>query len=407
MRIYLSSTFSDLAAYRAACIRVLRQLGHDVVSMEDYVAESSVPVAKVVADVKSCNLYVVLVAWRYGYVPRAERVSVDVPNASKGTTSITHYEYLAAVDGKVRRLAFLLHERAPWSPHLMDGFGRSPDGIEDLSQVLAFREQLQQDQMVAFFESPADLEARLSAAVASVGLRSQMLANSAMPHAGLEGIAAAIPISDSGRMPLENLIAATPSPEVATIDIATTWWSTRLYLLATVSDLLTSIRRIVVMEKNDFVGIASTTHIRRMLSVLHPEIDRFERERAPLPLPTSSPDEALSELLRRWRDLLQEGEHETLKERTIQRTVTRASLARWLGDGLLTGAIRVVDLEETTILELLRVLDYPNDFVPMVEESVAPSPQPLRIVNKATLNAQLAQTYIDDLLKSVGLRVRG
>ncbi len=215
--------------------------------MEDYVAESSIPVDKVVADVKSCDVYVVLVAWRYGFVPDQSRVTVDVPGAVKGATSITDYEYLAAVEGKIKRLAFLVHERAPWPPHLMDGFGTA-DSRRDLNSVLAFRGKLQKDQMVAFFEEPADLEARLTAAVASVGLRSQMLQNSVQLHGSMEGFAAAIPISDSGRMPLDMLINAQPAPEIASIDIRMTWWSTRLFMLAVVADLLTEVRRIVIND---------------------------------------------------------------------------------------------------------------------------------------------------------------
>jgi hypothetical protein len=186
MRIYVSSTFEDLKAYRAACIRVLRQLGHEVISMEDYVAEGSIPVAKVVADVKRCDLYVVLVAWRYGYIPTADRVGIIMGQAVAGETSITDYEYRAAVEAKKQRLAFLLHERAPWPPHLMDGFGVTCAARSDLTKVLKFREQLQKDQMVAFFEEPSDLEARLSAAVASVGLRGHMIENTAELHRGMD-----------------------------------------------------------------------------------------------------------------------------------------------------------------------------------------------------------------------------
>jgi Domain of unknown function (DUF4062) len=412
MRIYVSSTFNDLQAHRTACIRVLRQLGHQVISMEDYVAESSIPVEKVVADVKSCELYVVLVAWRYGYVPDASRVNAEVKDAVKGETSITDYEYLAAVEGDVRRLAFLVHERAPWPPHLMDGFGATAEPRGDLKKVLAFRERLQRDQMVAFFEAPADLEARLSAAVASVGLRSQMLSNSVKLHRGsINGIAAAIPITDSGRMPLDELVGARPAPEVAIIDIQTTWWSTRLYILAAVADLLTDASRIVINEGDDFVGMVSTTHIRQMLRALHPEIDRFEREQVPLPLPPD-PMSALSEILRRWREVLQEQEHQTIKEQAVQMTATRAALVRWLGDGMFTGAVRVVDPDQTTVLDLLRVLDYPSDYVPIVREPASPAgtratgKTPLRIINKASLNAQLARNHIDDTLSSLGLRLR-
>jgi Domain of unknown function (DUF4062) len=47
MRIFVSSTFEDLREHRAAAIRVLRQLGHEVLAMEDMVAGSATPLAKV------------------------------------------------------------------------------------------------------------------------------------------------------------------------------------------------------------------------------------------------------------------------------------------------------------------------------------------------------------------------
>jgi len=41
MRIFVSSTFEDLREHREAAIRGLRQLGHDVVAMEDFTAMSA------------------------------------------------------------------------------------------------------------------------------------------------------------------------------------------------------------------------------------------------------------------------------------------------------------------------------------------------------------------------------
>lgn len=412
MRIYVSSTFQDLAQYRSACIRVLRQLGHEVVSMEDYVAESSIPVDKVVSDVKSCDLYVILVAWRYGYIPTADRVMVDVSSATKGETSITEYEYLAAGESNIKRVAFLVHEHAPWPPHMMDGFDSGSQAKRgDMTRVLNFREKIQRDLMVAYFQEPADLEARLSAAVASVGLRSQMLRNSVQLHGGtLNTMAATVPISDSGRIPLDQLVSANPPPEVALIDIASLWWSTRLYLLAVVADFLTDVRRIVVTEGGEFVGIVSPGHVRATLRSFHPEIDQFEREKLVLPLPADAKS-ALSDILTRWREVIkQTNEQDTTPELAIQITVTRAALTRWLADGFWTGAVRVVDPDQTTVLDLLRVLDYPNQYVPVVAEPVAPgrstTKTPIRVINKATLNAQLAKNYIDDTLTSLGLRLR-
>ena len=51
MRIYLSSTYVDLVEHRAAVARVLRQMGHEVIGMEEYVAEGARPIDRCLADV--------------------------------------------------------------------------------------------------------------------------------------------------------------------------------------------------------------------------------------------------------------------------------------------------------------------------------------------------------------------
>jgi Domain of unknown function (DUF4062) len=71
-KIYVSSTYADLKDYRETVYRTLRQMGHGVIAMEDYVATDQRPVVKCLADVAGCDLYPGLFAWRYGYVPPAE-----------------------------------------------------------------------------------------------------------------------------------------------------------------------------------------------------------------------------------------------------------------------------------------------------------------------------------------------
>jgi hypothetical protein len=69
MRIFVSSSFEDLREHRAAAIRVLRQLGHEVLAMEDMITASAAPLAKVLEMVDRSEAYVGIFAWRYGYVP--------------------------------------------------------------------------------------------------------------------------------------------------------------------------------------------------------------------------------------------------------------------------------------------------------------------------------------------------
>jgi hypothetical protein len=55
MRVFVSSSFEDLQEYRIAAIRALRQLVHEVVAMEDFVAASGVPLKQMLDKVERCN----------------------------------------------------------------------------------------------------------------------------------------------------------------------------------------------------------------------------------------------------------------------------------------------------------------------------------------------------------------
>ena len=98
MKVYISSTYQDLVDHRAAVDRTLRRMGHDVIGMEQYVAEGSKPVDRCQADVRLADVYVIIVAWRHGYVPAAE------------TRSITEIELAEAQDAGKPVLAFLLDQ---------------------------------------------------------------------------------------------------------------------------------------------------------------------------------------------------------------------------------------------------------------------------------------------------------
>src|SRR5258705_6128431 len=69
-RIYVSSTFADLENYRSAVGAALRRLNHQDVAMEYYVAEDMRPVERCLSDVASCDLYIGIFAFRYGYIPK-------------------------------------------------------------------------------------------------------------------------------------------------------------------------------------------------------------------------------------------------------------------------------------------------------------------------------------------------
>ena len=128
MRIFVSSSFEDLREHRAAAIRILRQLGHQVLAMEDMTAGSATPLAKVLDMVDRSEAYLGVFAWRYGHVPtKADQpnpppeATIAVDGEVDGETSITEYEYRRAKKRELPIIAFLLDETYPWPPQFIDG----------------------------------------------------------------------------------------------------------------------------------------------------------------------------------------------------------------------------------------------------------------------------------------------
>ncbi len=147
MRVYISSTYADLADHRKEVCDKLRRLGHDIARMEDYVASDERPVDKCIADVRSCDIYIGIFAWRYGYIP---------PGHDR---SITELEYRAATEAGKPRLIFLCDESAPWPRNQIEG-GAGGVKIEQL------RTELATNHVVSFFKSAEELGRLAAAAIA-------------------------------------------------------------------------------------------------------------------------------------------------------------------------------------------------------------------------------------------------
>jgi hypothetical protein len=148
-KIYVSSTYSDLQEFRQRVYRALRQLGHDVIAMEDYVATDERPVRKCLADVGRCDLYLGIFAWRYGYIP---------PEYNPEGKSITELELTHARKEGIPSLVFLHDEAAPWPPVRMDHGDAA-------ARIRSLRETLCCELTVSFFRGSENLAALVSAAV--------------------------------------------------------------------------------------------------------------------------------------------------------------------------------------------------------------------------------------------------
>ena len=216
---------------------------------------------------------------------------------------------------------------------------------------------------------------------------------------------------------------ATPAFErVITVDIATGWWSTRLYLLAFLLDRLTSAQRILVVDAGKFVGLLPLATIIRVIASIHYQIQLFEqadRARVVFVPDVSLEAGALIELFASSFDpmppagtpaLPSQGANTGLpggisSEELAKVDVTRANLVRWFQESIITSPIRVDNIERASPLDLIRLFDYPGDFVPVIVGQGEDSTEQSRshVIDKPALSLQLARAYVTDLLDEARL----
>lgn len=144
--IYISSTYKDLIKEREAAAQAVRRLEHSTLAMEDYVASDKRPVDKCLEDVRKCDIYIGIFAWRYGFIPDGY------------DKSITHLEYETAGEVGIPRLIFLLDDTVNWP----DDYIATGDEREKTDKL---RQYLMNAHIVSFFTNPDQLGGLVSAAV--------------------------------------------------------------------------------------------------------------------------------------------------------------------------------------------------------------------------------------------------
>jgi Domain of unknown function (DUF4062) len=409
VKVFVSSTSSDLTDFRTAAIRSLRRLGHEVVAMEEFTAATSFPLDRVLKLVRDADAYVLIVAWRYGFIPDISKVAnLPVAEDNTFTKSITEWEYLAAKENPERPiLPFILSESSPWPPQNIDGFDlQSPGDQGSLERIKTFRAGLMRDHIVSFFSREDELEALVSAAITTARLSRGVLINRIGIGNPVQG---GMTIPDSYYSGgIVGIVRDAGSERVITIDIATDWWSTRLYLLAFLLDRLTSAQRILVVDRGKFVGLLPLTTITRVIASLHNQIQSFEqtdRARALSEPDVSREADVLIEMFKQAFPLVPttgaaaHPDEALSSERLAKVDVTRANLVRWFKESIITSPIRVDNIERASPIDLIRLFDYPGDFVPVIVGQGDDSSEQSRshVIDKPALSLQLARAYVTDL----------
>ena len=108
-KVYISSTYRDLKEHRRQVIDFFNKKtikeNFDLISMEGYVADDEAPATECINDVKDSNIYILILANRYGFIPPANNPS---------GISVTEMEYNAAQEDPQKTiLAFFADENDP------------------------------------------------------------------------------------------------------------------------------------------------------------------------------------------------------------------------------------------------------------------------------------------------------
>jgi len=146
-RVFISSTYEDMKEYREAARQALANNEQIPVGMEQFVSAPETSLAVCLQEVRRCNLFICLVAMRYGSV------------AEETGKSYSELEYEEAVKNNIPVLAFVINENeCPILPKYVDTG-------ESAEKLVAFKKRLNGNRMTSRFSSAAELKDLISRSV--------------------------------------------------------------------------------------------------------------------------------------------------------------------------------------------------------------------------------------------------
>jgi hypothetical protein len=134
-RVFISSTFEDLAEYRNSVCEAVVRAGAEPITVLNLEAGTPAPVT-VTDRIDRADAVVFIVGHRYGTTETTSR------------KSWMEYEYEIAKARAKPLLVFLADDAAPWPPKFVD---------TDRTKIQQFRTRLASDVVVRFFSGPDDL----------------------------------------------------------------------------------------------------------------------------------------------------------------------------------------------------------------------------------------------------------
>jgi tetratricopeptide (TPR) repeat protein len=164
--VMISSTARDLPEHREQVRLACERVGfapHDM--MEHLTALDADSIQASLRLVDEAEVYVGILAYRYGYVPDGHDMS------------ITEMEYNRAVRRNIPRLIFFIHEDHPVT-------GKDVETGPGAAKLTALKERIGKARVAAFFKSPDDLRAHVVEALTTLGKELYMAASGGDATAG-------------------------------------------------------------------------------------------------------------------------------------------------------------------------------------------------------------------------------
>ena len=152
LQVMISSTAHDLPEHRKEVLDACLRQGMFPTMMENLPANDDEAISASLKLIDEADVYVGVFAHRYGYVPKGHDISV------------TEMEYNRAVERKIPRLIFVMGEDHPIK-------AKDVEIGEAATKLQAFKDRVGKENIVNFFNSPADLRAHVINSLSQAKLR--------------------------------------------------------------------------------------------------------------------------------------------------------------------------------------------------------------------------------------------
>ena len=175
-------------------------------------------------------------------------------------------------------LAFLFDPESPWPLNRVDAMWGAPGVGEDVSRLRAL---LGTDYLAGIFRTPDDLSIQVAGGVSAQGVTryivDRVLCDTSVVKKDVDCFARGSNVDSSTLIGFIQMLrrSGAACALVLELDEGPGWWSTRLFLLASLLRSVTTVRQLVFCDTSGrFAGLASPTAIFEKIASSFPGVER-------------------------------------------------------------------------------------------------------------------------------------